>query len=331
MSDFIPRIIFWETTKLCNLKCGYCRRLAGDSADELDTKEAFGALAGINKAFGSPLVVLSGGEPLLREDIFEIISQAVILGLPLAFASNGVLLGEKEARMLKSADVRRVSLSLDSADERKHDLSRGVHGAFRKTREAAGILQREGLAVQINHTVTKSCLDELEPVARLALSLGAVAVHYFVLVPVGCGRQMEKDSMLGAEESEQALGRISALTEELPLEIRATCAPQYVRFSKDRSETGCIAGTAAFFISSEGDVYPCGYLPVKAGSLRQDSARDIWEGAAVFKELRENNLKGGCSVCELKDRCRGCRARAFSLCGDYMASDQTCVLEKRRV
>lgn len=326
--DLRPRIIFWETTKRCNLKCGYCRRLLDHPGQELTSLEAKKAIDGIRDAFGKPILVLSGGEPLLRKDIFEIISYARSRDLPTALATNGVLLNEKHGRQLQEQGIKRVSLSIDSTDKRQHDLSRGSAGAFKKTLDAAAILQKQGVAFQINYTLTKDNYHEVRQVAELALSLGAAAVHYFVLVPVGCGRQMERGVMLDAEESEQALSEIKALADELPIEIRPTCAPQYVRFSKDPRDSGCLAGTAAFFISSEGDIYPCGYLPIKAGSLRVNSIRNIWEFSPVFRTLRQNDLTGGCLDCEVKDRCRGCRARAFSASGDYLASDVTCALAR---
>lgn len=322
--DFLPRIIFWETTKQCNLRCGYCRRLLDQSGPELTSLDALRIIREIKDVFGKPMLILSGGEPLLRKDIFEIIYYAYRADLPVALATNGVMLNDTHARRLKEFGVKRVSISLDAGDELAHDLSRGIRGAFRKTLDAAAILRKHGVPFQLNHTLTKSNYHEISRVADLALSLGAVAVHYFVLVPVGCGKGIESSAMLDAKDCELALSAIRQLADALPLEIRPTCAPHYIRFSKDSRDTGCLAGTAAFFISSEGEIYPCGYLPVKAGSLRNNSIREIWECSPVLKELRENNLKGACSGCELKQRCRGCRARAFGMSNDYLAADETC-------
>lgn len=323
-----PRIIFWETTKECNLKCSFCRMEQAGAGLELSTQEAFGILRDIKSTFGTPLLVLSGGEPLLRKDIFKIIFYASEIGLPLALASNGVLLGKKEACLLKKAGVRQVSLSIDSVDAGRHDLSRKLKGAFGKTKEAALVLREQGVAFQINYTVTKLNKDEIRLVAMFALSIGAVAVHYFVLVPVGCGKEVENEAMLDADDNEEVLSQIRVMSEELPIQLRPTCAPQYARFVEDGSYSGCLAGSGAFFISARGDVYPCGYLPVVAGSLRESSVGDIWKNAHVFASLRRNNLKGACGSCYLKDRCRGCRARAFGITKDYLAEDMTCVLAK---
>lgn len=329
--DLNPRIIFWETTRRCNLKCGYCRMLDSASGSELDTPEALKIVADIKDAFGSPVLVLSGGEPLLRKDIFGIISYATGLGLQVALATNGVLLGEKEVSILRERRIKRVSISLDSVDQKAHDLSRGVTGAFAKSITAAGILKKQKVPFQINYTVTSKNIHQISQAARLAVSLGAIAVHYFVVVPVGCGKKIEKDTALDAVQSDEALSLIRDLSRSMPIEIRPTCAPQYVRYAQKGSYGGCLAGTGTFFISSEGGIYPCGYLPVKAGSLRINSIGDIWKDSAVFRNLRLNNFKGSCAGCDIKDSCRGCRARAFAATGDYMAADTSCVQLKEAV
>lgn len=321
-----PRIIFWETTKQCNLKCNYCRMLKGDVGLELTTGEAFGIMRDIKDTFGETLLVLSGGEPLLRKDIFEIINYAAEIRLDLALATNGVLLDAEKAKFLKDKGIKRVSISIDSVDEKQHDLSRGLKGAFKKTKESASALQSQRIPFQVNYTVTKSSKHDIRSVAEFAVAIGAMAVHYFILVPVGCGKETQAESMLDADDNEEVLGLMKTLSQEFAIQIRPTCAPQYARFVEDGSYSGCLAGTGTFFISSEGDVHPCGYLPAKAGSLRESTVGDIWENASVFNNLRENNLKGACSSCYLKDKCRGCRARAFGITGDYLAQDTSCAL-----
>lgn len=310
-----PRIIFWETTRECNLKCSFCRMPKSDSGLELTTTEALGIVRDIKDTFGTPLLVLSGGEPLLRKDIFKIISYASSIKLPLALASNGLLLGEKQACWLKDAGLKRVSLSFDAQ-------------TFQKTKDAALALQKHGVEFQINSTVTKLNKNKIRSVAAFAVSVGAKALHYFVLVPVGCAKEIEAEAMLDADDNEEVLSQIKGLSKEFPIQIRPTCAPQYVRFTEEGSYSGCLAGTGAFFISAQGEVYPCGYLPVMAGSLRESSVSGIWEDSPIFASLRQNNLKGACGSCYLKNKCRGCRARAFGLTGDYLAGDPTCALVK---
>ncbi|MBF0477898.1 MAG: radical SAM protein [Candidatus Omnitrophica bacterium] len=333
--DLKPRIIFWETTNQCNLQCCHCRMSKNKSGIELNTAEAFKFIKELKDNFGPVILVLSGGEPLLRTDIFDIIAFAKEQGITTALATNGTLLGLEQALKLKALGINRVSLSLDSVIEKIHDAARGCLGAFKKTNDAADILHQQGIPFQINYTVTKANKNDLRAVAELALSIGACAVHYFILVPVGCGKEIEKEAMLDAEDNEQVLGIIKGLAEEFSIEIRPTCAPQYARLVRRASlahhsmASGCLAGTGTFFISSYGDIYPCGYLPVKAGSIRESSIAEIWQNSLVFNNLRTNDLKGGCSTCGVKEKCRGCRARAYGVTGDYMAGDVTCVLSKR--
>jgi radical SAM protein with 4Fe4S-binding SPASM domain len=156
-------------------------------------------------------------------------------------------------------------------------------------------------------------------------------VHYFVLVPVGCGKEIEIDAMLDADDTEEVLREIRALSAELPIQIRPTCAPQYVRFAEGGRYGGCLAGTGMFFISSQGDVFPCGYLPVQAGCLLTQPVADVWQGSPVFRDLRRNDLKGACGRCYFKGKCRGCRARAYGMTGDYLAADTTCALAGKAV
>ena len=322
--DRQPKIIFWETTRKCNLSCAYCRMSGSSSAAELTAEESIGLVDDIAREFGKALLIFSGGEPLLRNDIFDIIGRASGIGLPVALATNGTLLGENEARSLKKLGSKRVSLSIDSVDENMHDSSRGVKGAFGKTVAAAVILRKLEVPFQINFTVTGTNVDEIRSVADFAVSLGAVAVHYFVLVPVGCGRELRNDEILDPIGTERALEAIRAVSRQLHIEVRPTCAPQYIRIAPDSKGGGCLAGTGALFISAEGDIYPCGYLPVKAGSVREGSIGSIWRGSEIFRRLRQNDLSGSCANCDLKDACRGCRARAYSATGDMMSCDPSC-------
>lgn len=325
----IPRIIFWELTKECNLNCDYCRVLGGGDRNELSTDEALRLVSEIKDTFGNVLLILSGGEALLRKDIEEILTHARSIGLIVSVATNGTLLDERTVRLLKDSDVKRVSISLDSTDEKAHDQARGFDGAMKRTLEGISLLNKNAIPFQINFTVTRSSKDELRDIAQFSKCLGAVAVHYFVLVPVGCGRELAESEMLNAQEAEDVLRTIRDIKEEMPIEVRPTCAPQYVRFDKEGKYGGCLAGSKVFFISSGGDVYPCGYLPVKSGSVRYNSLDEIWQNSEVFNKLRSNEIKDGCSVCDFKARCKGCRARAYGLTGDYLAEDETCARNRK--
>lgn len=276
-------------------------------------------------------MIFSGGEPLLRKDLFEILFHASSIRLRTALATNGTLLTESKAQRLKEMRVERVSISLDSVNEKIHDTSRGLSGSFKKSLNACGILKKQNIAFQINFNLMKTNIREIPSVAKQALLLGAEAVHYFALVNTGCAKSMDKNNLMSAEDTYKAMLKIKSLTQRLPIEIKLTCAPQYVRFGKKDVSSGCLAANKVFFISSEGDVYPCGYLPVKAGSVRKTPVAEIWRDAPVFKELRQNSLKGRCFLCAYKDVCRGCRARAYSLTGNYMESDPLCQMKPQSI
>ncbi len=221
----LPRIIFWELTKRCNLSCAYCRVLKGSFGSELNTGEALELVGDIKKEFGNTLLILSGGEPLLRKDIFEILASAFSLGLKTALATNGTLLGEGEAIKLKELGVRRVSISLDSIEEEHHDASRGIKGSFKKALKSCAILRRHNIPFQINFTITKANKDQILYVTRSALLLGAEAVHYFLLVPVGCGMALKEDQMLDARGVDEVLFRIKNLSDKMPIEKIHTDIP----------------------------------------------------------------------------------------------------------
>ncbi len=324
-----PRIIFWETTKQCNLRCAYCRVLKNGPSSEFTTEEAFWLVSDIKGNFPDALLIFSGGEPLLRRDLFDILLYASSLRLKVSLATNGTLLGRREAAKLKKIGIGRVSISLDSSEEVYHDMSRGIQGSYRKALYAASVLKDEDVPLQINFTVARSNMHEIVDIAELSYSLGAEALHYFILVATGCGRELEEDEMLDAGQMDEVLRTVKRISRDFPMEIRPTCAPQYVRFVEGGENRGCHAGSRVFFISSEGDLYPCGYLPAKAGSIRKESIDDIWKNSPVFTALRRNELKGACSHCIYKEMCRGCRARAYSRTGDYLAGDESCLTVAR--
>jgi radical SAM protein with 4Fe4S-binding SPASM domain len=303
--------------------------MAGRQAAELTAEESIAIVDDIAMEFGKALLVFSGGEPLMRRDIFDLLTRAKCAGLRTALATNGKLLCKDDVARLKASGVGRVSISLDSSDEISHDNARGAKGSFKASIAGASMLKDAAVPFQINFTVTGKNADEIQPIAKFAATLGATAVHYFVLVPVGCGRELTDGEALGAEDVERALIAIRDVAGAMPyIEVRPTCAPQYKRIAPDFKGGGCMAGTGAFFISAEGDIYPCGYLPVKAGSLREGSVGSIWRGSEVFRVLRRNELGGGCAECESKDACRGCRARAYSATGDMMSGDPSCAHRK---
>ena len=395
-----PRLIFWELTKGCNLRCIHCRATATElsSPSDLSTQSARDIIDEI-VTVSTPILVLSGGEPLFRSDIFQLARYGTDKGLRVALATNGTLVTKHVARMIVDSGVQRVAISLDGADALTHDTFRGIPGAFDAAIAGFRNLKNLGMSVQINTTIARHNAHQLPKVLELAKSLGADALHTFLLVPVGCGVDIAAEQMVPPEEYEQMLNWFYDRSLEGGIEMKATCAPHYFRVvrqrraAEHRSEAaaaaahaappvveaaqhppsigatemvmpgstgielkshgagqtsvgqpvghpgkhpsdmnamtkGCLAGTAVCFISHQGEVYPCGYLPALAGDLKKQPFADIWENSVVFNQLRDtNNLEGKCGCCEFRNICMGCRARAFAATGNYLDEEPFCVYQ----
>lgn len=343
------RLIFWELTSACNLHCVHCRAVPAErrSPDELAFDEASVFLRELS-SFAKPVVVISGGEPLIRPDIFRIASLASSLGLAVALATNATLVTPDTAREIKKSGIRRVSVSFDGATSETHDNFRRVPGAFEKAWCGVEYLKQEGIPFQVNTTISKHNVDELAAILDMAITRGAVALHVFLLVPAGCAKDIPASEMLSAVDYERVLGWVYERSKDSPIPIKPTCAPHYFRIvhqrarkegfervtethSLDAVTKGCLAGTSVCFISSKGEVYPCGYLPVSAGNIRKRDFKQIWEKAEVFRLLRdEENLKGKCGCCEFRRVCMGCRARAYGMTGDFLAGEPFCSYKPKR-
>ena len=318
-------IVAWETTAACNLSCRYCRACAtpAPEPDELSTEEALAFLDSIAPL--QPMLILSGGEPLLRPDIFQIIRHAVSLGLRVSLASNGTLITPEVADEIAASGVSRVSISLDGASAEKHDLSRGP-GSFRAALNGMENL-RGKVDFQINFTITKKNESEVSNIFDLAEKVGAKALHFFFLVPTGRGQE---EDLITPERQEELLMQIDQERAQRGMEVQVTCAPQYARLArpgKGRRKGGCLAGKNFVFVSQKGDVYPCGYFPLRVGNIREQNFIEIWENSPELRALRERNLKGKCGRCSFTKVCGGCRARAYAKTGDYLGPDPSCRLE----
>ncbi|HOU71168.1 MAG TPA: radical SAM protein, partial [Methanothrix sp.] len=258
-------IVAWETTAACNLECTYCRAAASQEPDpdELSSEEALSFLESITPL--RPMLILSGGEPLLRPDIFFLARHAVSLGMRVSLASNGTLITPQVADEIIHSGISRVSISLDAANPKEHDEMRG-QGSFERALQGIACLQGR-IDFQINHTITGRRKSNIPAMFHLAEEMGARALHFFFLVATGRGREEEQ---LSGEEQEKILQEIDLARAASLLEVQVTCAPQYARLSKPgkRRGGGCLAGRSFIFVSRKGDVYPCGYLPIKAGSIR---------------------------------------------------------------
>jgi heme b synthase len=357
-----PRLIFWETTAGCNLACIHCRRVTvADQLlpQDLSAAEAFDLIDQI-AAFARPIFVLSGGEPLFRPDIFDIARRAAEAGLIVALATNATLIDAGVAQRIRQAGVQRVSVSLDGADAPTHDIFRGA-GAFERALAGMAHLRQAGVPVQINTTVARHNLHQLPETLALAQELDAVALHLFLLVPVGCGVEIAADQQITPDEYERVLNWMYDAEMEGGIELKATCAPHYFRIARQRQveerrqgvfrerpashqrqeragdtdrpamhamTKGCLAGTGVCFVSHRGEVFPCGYLPLQAGNVRQQPFREIWEGSALFAELRDPDLlTGKCGLCEFKRVCSGCRARAYGMTLEYLGEEPFCTYQ----
>jgi len=341
--DHVPRLIFWELTKECNLRCLHCRAEAESSSfeGELSLEEVLRIIDEIASHY-RPILVLTGGEPLYRKDIYRIASHARERGLKAALATNGTLIDAGAAAMIRDSGIQRVSISIDGGDAASHDGFRGIPGSFDGALNGAAHLKAAGVEFQINTTISRRNVDRIEDILKLAETIGAKALHLFMLVPVGCGIEIAESEMITKERYESVLNWFYDKSRETKLELKATCAPHYYRIIRQRArqegrklsfETdgmaavtrGCLAGTGVCFISHRGDVQPCGYLPVSAGNVLNRPFHEIWEDSDLFRSLRDlDNLTGKCGMCEYNTICAGCRARAYYDSGDYLSDEPYC-------
>ncbi|MCX6681079.1 MAG: radical SAM protein [Methanothrix sp.] len=317
-------IVAWEVTAACNLSCGYCRASASflPDPDELSTKEALSFLDSI--ASLEPMLILSGGEPLLRPDIFQIARHGTALGMRVSLASNGTLLTAKVANEIAASGISRVSISLDGATPEKHDLIRG-RGSFQAAMQGIDNLCGK-VDFQINNTLTSKNESDVASIFDLAQRVGARALHFFFLVATGRGREAD---LISPQRQEQLLIEIDREREFRSLEVQVTCAPQYARIARPGKGRagGCLAGKSFVFVSRKGDVYPCGYFPLRVGNIREKNFIEIWENATELRALRDRVLKGKCGRCSFSGTCGGCRARAYAKTGDFLGPDPACCLE----
>ena len=328
-------IVSWNTTNACNMYCDHCYREAGCKAEEeLSTSEAKTMLEQIARA-GFKIMIFSGGEPLLRPDILELVAYATKLGLRPVFGTNGTLITLDMAHKLKAAGAMGMGISLDSMDAKKHNEFRKFPNAWEGAVQGMKNCREAGLPFQIHTTVMDWNSHELEAMTDLAVELGAVAHHFFFLVPTGRAKTIEAES-LRAEQYEAVLTRIMKKQQEVDIELKPTCAPQFMRIAaqmgvKTRFRRGCLAGTAYCIISPRGKVQPCAYLNMELGDVRETPFDEIWKNSEVLNTLRTLEYKGGCGSCEFKRVCGGCRARAACYNdGDYMAEEPWCLYHGRK-
>ena len=315
--------------------CAHCYRDAGVKAEEeLSTLEAKKLLTEIARA-GFKIMIFSGGEPLMRPDILELVKFAADLKLIPVFGTNGTLITKEMAKDLKAAGAKGMGISLDSLDKDKHDKFRSFKGAWEGAVQGMKNCADVGLPFQMHTTVMDWNESELEAMTDFAVELGAKAHHFFFLVPTGRAATIEEES-LRAEAYENVLTRIMKKQEQVEIELKPTCAPQFLRIAdllgqKSRFKRGCLAGLSYAIISPKGKVQPCAYLNMEIGDVRKTPFDEIWKNSEVLNKLRTLEYSGGCGACKYKRTCGGCRARAaFYHNGDYMAEEPWCLYHGRR-
>lgn len=336
------RLIAWEVTRSCNLACRHCRGEAHPEPyeGELSTEEAM-ALIDTFPQVGKPIIIFTGGDPMMRADVYELVSYAKSKGLTCAFSPNGTLITPETAAKIKACGVDRCSISIDGADAASHDAFRGVPGAFDASMAGIGLLRNAGVPFQINTTVTKGNLGSFRRIFELCQSIGAAAWHIFLLVPMGRASSLGEE-VITAGEYEDVLHWLYDFRKTTNMQLKATCAPHYYRIMRQRAHAenlkvtpdnfgmdamtrGCLGGTGFCFISHTGQVQPCGYLELDCGNVRQKPFPEIWRESEIFLNLRNpSRYEGKCGYCEFHNVCGGCRARAQSMKGNYLDAEPLC-------
>ena len=343
--QFLPHLIAWEVTRRCNLNCLHCRAGAQNKnyQNELTTEQCYRLLDNI-ASFAQPIIILTGGEPMLRDDIYDIAAYGSKLNLRMVLAPCGSLIDDAAAKKMITSGIQCISISIDGANASSHDAFRQVDGAFSTAMTAIETAKRHNLPFQINTTITKHNLTELPDIMRLAEKIGAVTFNPFLLVPTGRGKQLA-DQEITPEQYEQVLQWLNKQRDKTNIQLRVTCAPHYQRIirqdplpdnkkistnSKKFSPAGCMGGKTFAFISHIGRVQICGFLEIEAGDLRQNDFNfvDIWDNSELFHQVRDvDNYHGKCGYCSYRRICGGCRARAYALTGNYLESEPFCIYQ----
>lgn len=343
--DFEAKWIAWEITRRCNLRCVHCRSSSEAEArghQDFSFDEAKRVLDDIS-GYAKPVVVLSGGEPLMRADVFDIASYGTERGLRMCLATNGALVTDQMCENIKASGIRIASLSLDGSTQAVHDDFRNQKGAFAGAVNAAALFKKHGIEFIVNSSFTKRNQGEIENVYKLAKQLGATAWYMFMIVPTGRAGEL-MDELIPVEDYEEILRwHYRMEKQEHDMLVRPTCAPQYYRVVRQMDKEdgtkvqrrslkfstgggkGCIAGQLICLIDVDGNVLPCSYFPKAAGNIKEQSFKDIWENSELFAHLRDfKGYKGRCGACEYINVCGGCRARAYALSGDYLDEEPFC-------
>jgi AdoMet-dependent heme synthase len=335
--NYVPHVVAWNLTRRCNLECAHCYIAAGPretAAGELDTAACLDIVDQVLAVSPTPMLILSGGEPLLREDLTQIARYASGKGATVVVGTNGTLLSDERIAGLQAAGVRGVAVSVDSLRPAYHDNFRHGRGSLADTQAALARLTRQRLDFIIQTTVTKGNRAELGTLVEWAARQGAVSFNCYFLVSTGRGAGLTD---LAPSDYEAVLADLARWEREYRgrMLVRAKCAPHFMRHVHQSDpespvlnyETRCPCGTQYCRITPDGKLTPCPYMPEVAGDLQTQSFAEIWRSAPLLRQLREGTLGGKCGACEYRKLCGGCRARAVALEGDVLAADPSCVYE----
>ncbi len=339
VDDFKPYLVALNLTKRCNLKCAHCyldattKSAGGD--DELTTDECVRLIDQIAEVNKGCLLVITGGEPLVRPDILDIARYAVKLGFMVVFGTNGMLIDDRMATQLVEIGVMGVGISIDSLDPQKHNAFRGVPGAWEAAVAGIEASKRNGLQFQVHFSAQPMNYQELPAVVEWAHGLGARVLNVFFMVCTGRGEELTD---ITPAQYEEVLGFLVKCQDDYQgMLIRARCAPHFKRLAYEKDPNspitkatgymggGCLAGTNYARVTPNGEVTPCPYMPLSAGNVREKSFVDLWEKSDIFNSFRYPQLKGKCGDCEYSDICGGCRARPYVDHGDWLDEDQWCL------
>ncbi|WP_049923704.1 TIGR04053 family radical SAM/SPASM domain-containing protein [Halopiger djelfimassiliensis] len=334
-----PLVLIWELTQACALACDHCRADARPhrDPDELSTAEGKRLLEDAAEFGDGQLVVLSGGDPLVRDDVEELIGYGDELGLRMTITPSGTTsLTAERVQALADAGLKRMAVSLDGASPETHDAFRGEDGSFEETIRAVEDARNAGVPVQVNTTVCRETVGELPAIRELLREIGAVMWSVFFLVPVGRGRVLEP---IDPDEADAVMAWLDEVSDAEPFGVKTTEAPHYRRVSMQRRtngddggdndgvrrRTGITAGDGFAFVSHTGEVYPSGFLPQSAGNVRETPVHELYRESSLFRALRDRDrLEGKCGACPYRHVCGGSRSRAFAHTGDPLASDPLC-------
>ncbi|MFP3854129.1 MAG: TIGR04053 family radical SAM/SPASM domain-containing protein [Anaerolineales bacterium] len=351
--DKAPFTIAWEVTRACAFACVHCRADAQHQRDprELTTEEGYRLIERF-KAFGNPILVFTGGDPMMRRDLFDLIAYATEIGLRCSLTPTATALPTQDRlKKAKEAGIRRIALSLDAPSPEVHDAFRQVNGSWDRTMQILRNAQAVGLSAQVNTTVTKHNVDLLPEMVQFVQEVGAVQWSVFFLVPTGRGQIKH---MISAQQHEEVFDWLYDLSQESSFDIKATAAPMYRRVAIERRRAEAEAGEAVefqgagfqyadglnrprkgvndgkgfLFISQIGEIMPSGFLPISGGNVKTQDVVEVYRQHQLFTDLRDpDKLKGKCAICEYREVCGGQRGRAYAVTGDYLETDPACVYE----